>query len=303
MKIFVIGSLNMDLVIKTHKLPKLGETVKGSSFSTYPGGKGANQALATKRFLCDTYMVGVVGNPFGDTLLKSLHNYHVNTQFVDKNNHISSGVAVITIAEQDNTIILDAGTNDLVSEELIDQALESASPGDYVLLQNEIPRSKVEYAIKKAKSLNLVTVLNPAPAVQLDLDIFKFIDYLILNETETEYYTHIHIKNEHDIDTACKYLKDLGVKHVIVTLGQDGSLYYHDQPIKTKAHRVDVIDTTAAGDTFIGAFISCISKNDSIEYALQFATSAAALAIMKEGAQTSIPSYDEVVDYMSKHPL
>ena len=289
----------MDLVINTPRFPKLGETVSGSSFMINPGGKGANQAVATQKFKCKTYMVGVVGNPFGDELIQSLISNGVDTSFVNKVNDQSSGVALITLAEHDNTIVLDAGANQLVSQEMIDQALMCAKPNDYVLMQNEIEPQIVSYTLKKSKELSLITILNPAPARVMDSEDFKYIDYLILNETEAEFYTGIEIIEASDVKQTCKKLKQLGVSNIILTLGSHGAVYYGEEITKVDAYTVDVVDTTAAGDTFIGALVSALSKKEPIADALNFASAAAALTITKKGAQQAIPSYDEVISFMS----
>ena len=300
MQVFVVGSLNMDLVVKASKYPVLGETVTGSSFMSNPGGKGANQAVACKRFLSDTYMVGSVGETFGDVLIEGLKKYGVKTDFIEKHQNVSSGVAMITVTEDDNVIILDMGANQLVDQRLIDRALSLAKPNDVVLLQNEISMSMVLYTLRKAKDLNLTTIYNPAPAKRFDHQFFKFVDYLILNQSETKFYSNIEPNNMIEARKACEYLKNLGALRVILTLGNKGSLYLGEDFIETKACSVDVIDTTAAGDTFIGGIVSSITKNKKIEFALEFASAAAAISITKEGAQQSIPSYEEVLNYMSK---
>lgn len=299
MRVFVIGSLNMDLVIKTDKYPTLGETVTGSSFMTNPGGKGANQAVACQRFLCDTFMVGAVGETFGNSLLDTLKFHQVHTDFIEMYQDISSGVALITVAESDNAIVLDMGANQRVNQNLVDRALQNSKENDLVLLQNEIPIDTVSYALKKAKSLNLTTFYNPAPAKKFNIQDFQFVDYLILNQTETKFYTQIYPHSIDDAKVACQKLKNLGVSNIILTMGEKGSFYQGEKSFEVSANEVDVIDTTAAGDTFIGGIVSGFIQALPIEYTLKFASAAAALTITKEGAQQSIPTYEEVIQFMS----
>ena len=174
-----------------------------------------------------------------------------------------------------------------------------AKPNDIVVLQNEIPISMVLYTLKKAKTMNMTTIYNPAPAKSLDQEFFCNVDYLILNETETKFYTEIKPKNIDEAKIACNALKTMGAKHIILTLGDKGALFFGETLIEVEAYAVDVIDTTAAGDTFIGAFISGLVHRKKIKESLKFASAAAAIAITKEGAQKSIPSYEEVMMFMS----
>lgn len=300
MRIYVIGSLNMDLVIQTSKYPKLGETVEGFGFITNPGGKGANQAVACAKNNAETYMVGSVGTHFGADLIGALKDYGVNTNYVKSIKTVSSGIALITLAEKDNAIVLDPGANAHVSKVDIDEALKDAQPQDFVLLQNEIPQAIVSYALKVAKEKQLTTVVNPAPARPFDDGDFKNMDYLILNQSETEFYTGILPTTTKEAMKATKKLEDLGVSKVIITMGALGSFTIEKEVIWVNAFEVEVIDTTAAGDTYIGALISQLSKGTNLNQAMQYASAAAALTITKKGAQQSIPSSDEVISFMRK---
>lgn len=299
MQVFVVGSLNMDLVVKTDKYPILGETVTGSSFMTNPGGKGANQAVACQNFLCNTYMVGSVGKTFGDVLIKGLKAFEVKTDFVKKHPTISSGVAMITVTEHNNAIILDMGANQLLDEASVDEALMLAKPNDFVLLQNEIRMDIVSHTLRKAKSLRLTTIYNPAPAKDFSAINFQFVDYLILNQTEAKFYTDIDPYDMDEAKKACRFLKKLGAEHIILTLGENGSIYHGDSVIVVPAFNVEVVDTTAAGDTFIGGIVSALVHKKTIAEALKFASAAAAITITKEGAQQSIPTYKQVIEFMS----
>ena len=301
MRIYVVGSLNMDLVIQTLKYPKLGETVEGFGFMTNPGGKGANQAVACARNGAETFMVGSVGTHFGVELVKALTDYGVHTDYVKSIKDVSSGIALITLAERDNAIVLDAGANAHVSTFDIDDALKHAQPNDFVLLQNEIPTAIVSHTLKVAKQKQLITVVNPAPARSFDKDDFRLMDYLILNQSETEYYTGILPTTTKEAMRATKKLVDLGVSKIIITMGSLGSFILQDEVMWVNAYPVEVVDTTAAGDTYIGAFVAQLTKGTNMNHAMHYASAAAALAITKKGAQQSIPSSDEVKSFMSNH--
>ena len=295
MKIFIVGSINMDLVINAPFMPENGMTIGGSNFMTNPGGKGANQAVAVSKLGGNSYMVGAVGEAFGVELKSTLNNYGVNTEFVKEYPNISSGIAVIVVVDGDNRIILDAGANNLVDKELIDNALSHASEGDYLICQLEIPQESVRYALKKAKELKMVTVLNPAPAVNLIDGILENVDIFNTNQSETEFYTGIYPKDEQTQIEAAHKLNDMGVSTVLITLGAQGSCaissgnYY-----KVNGYQVNAIDTTAAGDTYIGAFVAKLSEGLSLTEAMDYASKASALTVTKQGAQQAIPYKNEV---------
>ncbi len=295
MKIFIVGSINMDLVINAPFMPENGMTIGGSNFMTNPGGKGANQAVAVSKLGGNSYMVGAVGEAFGVELKSTLNNYGVNTEFVKEYPNTSSGIAIIVVVDGDNRIILDAGSNNLVDKELIDNALSHASEGDYLICQLEIPQESVRYALKKAKGLKMVTVLNPAPAVNLIDGILENVDIFNTNQSETEFYTGIYPKDEKTQIEAAHKLNDMGVSTVLITLGAQGSCaissgnYY-----KVNGYQVNAIDTTAAGDTYIGAFVAKLSEGLSLTEAMDYASKASALTVTKQGAQQAIPYKNEV---------
>ena len=276
-------------------MPENGMTIGGSNFMTNPGGKGANQAVAVSKLGGNSYMVGAVGEAFGVELKSTLNNYGVNTEFVKEYPNISSGIAVIVVVDGDNRIILDAGANNLVDKELIDNALSHASEGDYLICQLEIPQESVRYALKKAKELKMVTVLNPAPAVNLIDGILENVDIFNTNQSETEFYTGIYPKDEQTQIEAAHKLNDMGVSTVLITLGAQGSCaissgnYY-----KVNGYQVNAIDTTAAGDTYIGAFVAKLSEGLSLTEAMDYASKASALTVTKQGAQQAIPYKNEV---------
>ena len=295
MKIFVVGSINMDLVIKAPFMPENGMTINGGGFMTNPGGKGANQAVAVSKLGGNAYMVGSVGKAFGAELKATLGEYGVNTEFVKECRDISSGIAVIVVVDGDNRIILDSGANNSVDKDLIDSAFAHASEGDYLICQLEIPQESVRYALKKAKELKMITVLNPAPAANLIDGILENVDIFNTNQSETEFYTGIYPSDEKTQLEAAHKLEKMGVSTVLITLGAQGSCAISNgQYFKVNGYKVNVVDTTAAGDTYIGAFVTGLSEGFSISKAMDYASKAAALTVTKQGAQQAIPYKNEL---------
>lgn len=295
MKIFIVGSLNMDLVIKAPYMPENGETLSGDSFMTNPGGKGANQATAVGKLGGNAYMVGCVGEAFGEELKNTLNGYNVKTDFVNKVQGVSSGIAVIVVVDGDNRIILDAGANAKVDQEIIDKALSSANKGDYLVCQLEIPQESVLYALKKGKEKGMLTVLNPAPAKELLPNILGYCDYFIPNQSEAKFYTGILPEDDASAKACAQKLQETGVENVIITMGTKGSVYIGKEGfIKVNSFKVEAIDTTAAGDTFVGALVTRLSEGASVEQSMTFASKASSITVTRRGAQQSIPFRKEV---------
>lgn len=296
MKIFTVGSINMDLVIEAPFMPENGMTINGGRFMTNPGGKGGNQAVAVSKLGGESYMVGAVGDSFGNELKKALNNYGVNTEFVKECNDMLSGIAVIVVVDGDNRIILSRGANECVNTDLIDKALSCASEGDYLICQLEIPQETIRYALQKAKSLKMVTVLNPAPAAELIDGILENVDIINLNQTETRFYTGIYPTDEDTQRQAAIKLERMGVSSVLITLGAQGSCAVRDgKYYKVDGQSVNAIDTTAAGDTYIGAFVAKLSNGSSFPDAMDYASRASAITVTREGAQKSIPYASELL--------
>lgn len=298
--ICVIGSLNMDLVVNVDTMPKPGQTIIGSNFKEVPGGKGANQAVAMTRLNGNVSMIGKVGEDgFGQTLINSLKNDKVDTTYIQTSKG-ATGVALITVDKNaQNSIVVSPGANFEVKEDDIDNNIEAIKNSDIVVLQLETPLNTIKYALNKAKELNKYTILNPAPAVKLDDEIIKNVDLLTPNETELEILSEMKIENEDDISKATNKMIEKGVKELIVTLGSKGSLYINKEKSFFKsAYKVDAIDTTAAGDSFTGALAVALSNNKSIDEAMDFASKVGALSVMKEGAQSSLPTLKDVESFI-----
>lgn len=297
--ICVIGSLNMDLVVNVDTMPKPGQTIIGSNFKEVPGGKGANQAVAMARLNGNVSMIGKVGEDgFGQTLINSLKNDKVDTTYIQTSKG-ATGVALITVDKNaQNSIVVSSGANFEVKEDDIDNNIEAIKNSDIVVLQLETPLNTIKYALNKAKELNKYTILNPAPAVKLDDEIIKNVDLLTPNETELEIISGVSIETEEDIQKAAQIMIEKGVKELIVTLGSKGSLYINkEKSMFKKAYKVEAVDTTAAGDSYTGALAVALSQDKNIEDAMDFASKVGALSVLKEGAQSSLPTLEDVKNF------
>lgn len=297
--ICVIGSLNMDLVVNVDIMPKPGQTIIGSNFKEVPGGKGANQAVAMARLNGNVSMIGKVGEDgFGQTLINSLKNDKVDTTYIQTAKG-ATGVALITVDKNaQNSIVVSPGANFEVKEDDIDNNIEAIKNSDIVVLQLETPLNTIKYALNKAKELNKYTILNPAPAVKLDDEIIKNVDLLTPNETELEIISGVSIETEEDIQKAAQIMIEKGVKELIVTLGSKGSLYINkEKSMFKKAYKVEAVDTTAAGDSYTGALAVALSQEKCIEDAMDFASKVGALSVLKEGAQSSLPTLEDVENF------
>ena len=297
--ICVIGSLNMDLVVNVDTMPKPGQTIIGSNFKEVPGGKGANQAVAMARLNGNVSMIGKVGEDgFGQTLINSLKNDKVDTTYIQTSKG-ATGVALITVDKNaQNSIVVSPGANFEVKEDDIDNNIEAIKNSDIVVLQLETPLNTIKYALNKAKELNKYTILNPAPAVKLDDEIIKNVDLLTPNETELEIISGVSIETEEDIQKAAQIMIEKGVKELIVTLGSKGSLYINkEKSMFKKAYKVEAVDTTAAGDSYTGALAVALSQDKNIEEAMDFASKVGALSVLKEGAQSSLPTLEDVKNF------
>ena len=299
-KIAVIGSLNMDLVIKIPYAPTIGETIVGHEFETIPGGKGANQAAACARLGAETTIIGRVGrDEFGASLMDSMQGFGVDTSGLIIDANARTGIAMIMVAAGDNMIAISEGANANVSIADIDAAAHIIDTADIILLQFEIPMETVEYIIKKYKGTKKI-FLDPAPFKQVKDELLNGLYTILPNENEAEKICGISLDTTEDIFKTLEILKSKGVKYPIITLGSKGVAYFDGCEYNyMEACPVNAVDTTAAGDTFAGAFASAILKGDDIKAAVTFARAAAALATCKYGAQTSIPAKTDVDKFMN----
>ncbi|MGL5965563.1 MAG: ribokinase [Fusobacteriaceae bacterium] len=298
-KIAVLGSINMDLVTFCERAPRGGETLFGNEFRQIPGGKGANQAVAMGKLGADVMMLGKVGTEgMGEILLNSMKKDGVEIEKVEKSS-ATTGIAKIIVEKSgQNRILVVPGANGDVDIEYIDRNQNIIEDSDILVCQLEIPMESVKHAFKLAKDMGKITVLNPAPAAHLDEEIIKNSDYIIPNETELEIITGIKTDTMEGVKKAAQSLLEKGVKGLIVTLGSKGSLYIdREKEIITPAYKVKAIDTTAAGDSFIGGFVKGISEGLKMEDAIELGTKVAAISVTRIGAQTSLPTEEEIKNF------
>ncbi|MCA1863844.1 ribokinase [Janthinobacterium sp. HSC-3S05] len=300
--IVVIGSINMDLVLRVPRMPLPGETLTGGAFRTIPGGKGANQAVACARLsgkvagAQQVAMVGCVGDDaFGATLRAALVGDGIIDSHITTLPGVASGIASILVDDNgQNSIVIAGGANDLLSPAHIDAAKELIEQADIVVLQLETPMATIVHAIKLARSLGKTVVLNPAPAASLPDGVLELVDYLIPNEIEAAMLAGVSPDGA-DAKALAAALQKLGSDNVIITLGSKGvhaALYGGDYTFPAEV--VQAVDTTAAGDTFIGGFVAGLASGMDEAEAIQQGQRAAAWSVTKPGAQTSIPHLHEL---------
>ena len=298
--ILVVGSLNADLVVRAPRFPQPGETISGEDLHIIPGGKGANQAVAAARQGTTVAMVGRVGkDSFGPELINNLKQNHIDSSHVQIDSQAATGTAIIVVdANGQNSIVLSPGGNGQVKG--ID--LESISFSDYklLLLQLEIPIEAVLSAARHAKERGVRVLLNPAPAYPLPDELISMADFILPNETELSLLTNQLVNDLASAEKAARALLGRGAQNVIVTLGANGALIVSSKEVThVNTYKVDVVDTTAAGDAFIGGFASALLQNKSIEESVRYGCACGALAATKFGAQPSLPARDEVERFLS----
>ncbi|QJC52578.1 ribokinase [Paenibacillus albicereus] len=300
-RILVAGSINMDIVSRVGCFPVPGETLAGRGTSYHPGGKGANQAAAAARAGAACSMLGAVGSdPFGDALVASLEDAGVGVQSVLTKDG-TSGLAIITVSDSgENHIVLSEGANGRLSAE--DALAEADWSGVYaVLLQNEIPWATNEALLRAASEAGVRVWLNPAPARDVPAELLPLLDTLIVNETEAAAVSGLPVSGVESARAAADELLARGARRVVVTLGEQGCFCADASGLRlcVPACAVEAVDTTAAGDTFIGAFAAASAAGTDTESALRFAAAAAAIAVTRSGAQGSIPSRDEIEAFLA----
>ncbi|WP_202370398.1 ribokinase [Pseudomonas sp. MWU318] len=295
--VVVIGSLNMDLVTRAPRLPKGGETLIGHSFATVSGGKGANQAVAAARLGAQVAMVGCVGNDdYGLQLRDALLAEQIDCQAVSTVED-SSGVALIVVDDNSqNAIVIVAGANGAMTPAVIDRFDAVLQAADVIICQLEIPDATVGHALKRARALGKTVILNPAPASRpLPADWFAAIDYLIPNESEASALSGLPVDSLQSAESAANQLIAMGAGKVIITLGAQGSLFANGKGFEHfPAPKVQAVDTTAAGDTFVGGFAAALASGKSEAEAIRYGQVAAALSVTRAGAQPSIPTMSDV---------
>jgi ribokinase len=297
--IVVAGSLNMDLVIKAPRAPEAGETIRGHDFKIVPGGKGANQAAAAAKLGGDVAMVGRVGgDAFGPVLIQNMAAQGVHTDHIMTDPDVSTGVAVIVVDDRgENRIIISAGANGRVHNSDIDRAAKLLHNAGFLILQFEIPLDVVDYAIDQAAEHAVKVILNPAPATPVSEQFLRRVDWLVPNETEARILTGVDVSDMDSAQRAAQQLHGFGVRNVIITLGERGALLSTMDGGATThvpTHQVQVVDTTAAGDAFIGGLAVALMRGFSSVEAVRYANCAGALKVTRFGAQPALPTAQEV---------
>lgn len=292
----------MDLVTRAPRLPRGGETLIGESFATIPGGKGANQAVAAARLGAQVSMVGCVGNDaYGEQLRGALLAESIDCQAV-RVEQGSSGVALIVVDDNSqNAIVIVAGANGALTAEVLDGVDDVLQSADVIICQLEVPDATVGHALKRGRALGKIVILNPAPASHaLPADWYACIDYLIPNESEAAVLSGLAVDSLETAEAAAAHLIAAGAGKVIVTLGAQGLMFANGASFEHfPAPRVKAVDTTAAGDTFVGGFAAALASGKSEVDAIRFGQVAAALSVTRAGAQPSIPTLLEVQAFKS----
>ncbi len=296
-KIVVIGSCNTDMVVKASRIPVPGETILGGAFMMNPGGKGANQAVAAARMGSNVTFISKTGNDlFGKQSIEMYNEENINTEFIFSDSHHPSGVALIMVdSNGENCIVVASGANASLSPQDIGKARNAIENADIVLLQLETPIETVEYAAKLACKKGVKVILNPAPAAFLSDELLSTLYAIIPNKSEAEMLSGIKVSDWDSARKAAHIIGLKGVALVVITLGAQGALIKDGENyIEVPVDKVNAVDTTAAGDTFCGAFCVAISEGRTIEEAAKFANKAASITVTREGAQSAIPYRKEI---------
>ena len=302
-KLVVLGSVNADHVLQVPSFPRPGETLHGRNYQVIAGGKGANQAVAAARLNADIGFIACVGDDsFGINIRENFRMDGIDITAVKMEPNCPTGIAMIQVSDSgENSICLSAEANAKLTAAAIEPDLEHIRQADYLLMQLETPLCGIEKAAQVAKDANTVVILNPAPARVLSDELLACVDMITPNETEAEVLTGITVTDAESAQQAANILHDKGIKTVMITLGAKGVWLSQDGRGDIIAgFNVEVTDTTAAGDTFNGAFVTGLLEDLSLELAIKFAHAAAAISVTRFGAQTSIPTRKEVDDFLAQ---
>ena len=292
----------MDIVLKVENMAKVGETIFAKSLATIPGGKGANQAVASKRMGSNVYMIGKVGKDSnGDFLVSTLRCDDINTDYVFRDENEPTGTAIINVNQEgNNSIVVVAGANMKITIDEIKESYSIIEDCDVLIAQFETPSEITIEAFKYAKAKGIITILNPAPAKKIDETLLKYTDIIIPNETEAYELTGVFVEDLESSKKAAETFIKMGVNYVIITLGSKGAaLITKEQAEIISAIKVNAIDTTAAGDSFIGAVSSKLGAEElsykNLKKAIAFGNKVSSIVVQRAGAQPSIPTMKEVI--------
>jgi len=297
-KIIVVGSTNMDMVVKTSHIPVHGETVLGGSFFMNPGGKGANQAVAVARLGGEVVFISKMGNDlFGKQSFQLFDEEGIDTKYILSDDDLPSGVALITIDKDgENSIVVAPGANAHLLPTDIEPALAEIEQAGIVLLQLEIPLQTVQFVVQYAGAKGVTVILNPAPATLLPPELLSHIDIITPNKTEASMLSAIEVLDMETAKHAASAIQQMGVKNVVITMGALGALVLQNEHFEiVPAQIVETVDTTAAGDVFNGALAVYLSEGKDLVEAVRLACEAAAVSVTRLGAQSSIPYRRELL--------
>ena len=300
--ILIVGSANMDMVVSLERFAKPGETVLADTFGMYPGGKGANQAVACAKLGGDARLMCKMGRDvFRDKLRSSLERDGVDLQYLLTDKEASTGIALIAVdGDGQNQIVVVSGSNMTLTSDELETYAAAFDEADVVLLQLEIPVKTVMRAAELAQDRGATVVLNPAPAQELPPSLLRRVDFLTPNESEAEVLAGMRVSTPDEAVVAGEFLLDRGVGRVLITMGEQGAvLVTREFNDHFPAARVDAVDTTAAGDAFSGALALAIGRGQSLDEAIPFASRVAAYSVTRRGAQVSMPSEEELAAFSS----
>lgn len=302
---WVVGSLNIDLVAQVPRFPQPGETIRGSGFATFLGGKGGNQAMSLCRLGAAPRMVGRVGDDqFGTRYRSALSEAGGNTDHMRPVEGETTGTAVIEVdAEGQNHIVIVPGANGFMTEDAVLADIEGISAGDILLLQLEIPFDTVWAVAKRANARGATVILDPAPAAEIPADALAAMSWVTPNEHEASIITGVDTGTEAGLHRACRVLLEAGVNHAVVKAGKRGAVYADQddpEPQLIPGYSVEAVDTTAAGDSFNGGLAWALGRGLSPLEAVRHANAVAALSVTGMGAQTAMPTADEVTEFMDQ---
>lgn len=305
MSVMVLGSINMDLTTYVPKLPKVGETLQGSSYITVPGGKGNNQAVAAARLGAKTQFIGRVGEDvFGQQVLDIVAAEHVDVSQVIKDPHNRTGIAVISVDESaDNVIIIVSGANFALDSSDVERAKAHMDKAKVLLLQLEVPAEVSLAGAVAAREKGLTVIFDPAPATHMPVAAYQHIDFITPNEVETEMLVGILPENQQDAARAASILREKGVGTAIIKMGAKGAFF--DGPEGSgfvPAFKVKAIDTVAAGDAFNAGLAVALAEGKNIPEAVRWGAAAGAIATTRQGALPAMPYRDELLKLLDEQP-
>ena len=298
MKVLSFGSLNIDNVYSVPHFIARGETLAARSLNVFSGGKGLNQSVALAKAGLKVFHAGAIGENDGQFLVDELESAGVNTEYIKRLKGVRTGHTIIqNNTDGDNCIILFGGANQEISRAQIDETLKNFAAGDALVIQNEI--SELEYLAKSAKSHGMIIAFNPSPMEEKIIPVFKYADYLLLNEVEAGQFLNDDVSSKKPEKIAGRLREKLPGAKIVLTLGSQGAVFSDSEiTFHQEAMRVNAVDTTAAGDTFTGFFLAGIFEGRTPQWAMRFATNASAIAVTRHGAAPSIPTREEVLEKM-----